>query len=94
MYKQTDIQFVGKHDYDKEKAKMFLDWQGKTFSINIFKWEMMKGSKKRMKPSKGIIRVTALCSDSVGIFDFCDNLVKMLDNNEIDLKKKSHFYKP
>lgn len=94
MYNPNDIQFVGKHDYDKEKAKMFLEWQGETFSINIFKWEMMKTSKNRMKPSKGIIRVICRCDNSVGVFDFCDNLVKMLDNNEIDLKKKTHFYNP
>jgi len=94
MYNPNDIQFVGKHDYDKHIAKMYLEFGGETFSIGIFQWVLMKTSTKRMKKSKTIIRVICRCDNSVGVFDFCDNLVKMLDNNEIDLKKKTHFYNP
>ena len=36
MYNVKDVQFVGKHDYDKEKCLTDAGWN-KTFSIGIFK---------------------------------------------------------
>ena len=35
MYNSKDIQFVGKHDYDKESAEKFASWGGNSFSVNI-----------------------------------------------------------
>ena len=57
MYNSKDIQFVGKHDYDKESAEKFASWGGNSFSVNIFKWGL-KNNGKEMKPLKCVVRVS------------------------------------
>jgi hypothetical protein len=93
MYNSKDIQFVGKHDFDKESAKSSAEWNGKTFSVNIFKWEL-KANGKSMKPSKGLVRVIS----TPKLFNYtilvCENVVKDLDSGLWDGRKtvkiKSH----
>lgn len=57
MYNIKDIQFVGKHDYDKEKC--LTNGLNKTFSVGIFKFELKKNGKS-MKKGKTIVRVSGL----------------------------------
>ena len=86
MYNTKDIQFVGKHDYDKESAENFASLNGKSFSVNIFKWEL-KSNGKEMKPLKGVVRVSGSPLNKEKVFEFCDNAVKDLDNNLWDGRK-------
>ena len=53
MYNFKDIQFAGKHDYDKENAITESGWN-KTFSVGIFKWEL-KSNGKSMKKGKAFV---------------------------------------
>ncbi len=78
MYNPKDIQFVGKHDYDKESAERYSKFNVKTFSVNIFKWGLMSNGKK-MKPLKCVVRVSGAPKDKDRIFEFCENVVKDLD---------------
>jgi len=86
MYNTRDIQFVGKHDYDKDSANKFADWGGKSFSVNIFKWGL-KSNGKEMKPLKGVVRVSGKPEEKEKVFAHCDVIVKQLDNNEWDGRK-------
>jgi hypothetical protein len=85
MYNTKDIQFVGKHDYDKENAMTESGWN-KTFSVGIFKWEL-KGNGKSMKKGKAVVRVSGLVDNKEKVFDFCENVVKDLDANLWDGRK-------
>ena len=83
MYNTKDIQFVGKHDYDKENAITGLN---KTFSVGIFKWEL-KSNGKSMKKGKAIVRVSGLVENKENVFEFAENVVKDLDANMWDGRK-------
>jgi len=85
MYNIKDIQFVGKHDYDKENAMTESGWN-KTFSVGVFKWEL-KGNGKSMKKGKAIVRISGLVENSTKVFEFCENVVKDLDDNMWDGRK-------
>jgi hypothetical protein len=85
MYNIKDIQFVGKHDYDKENAMTESGWN-KTFSVGVFKWEL-KGNGKSMKKGKAIVRISGLVENSIKVFEFCENVVKDLDDNMWDGRK-------
>jgi hypothetical protein len=88
MYNPKDIQFVGKHDYNKEKAERFSEWADIiNFSINIFKWEL-KSNGKEMKPSKGIVRISGSPKIKEKVFEMAENAVKQLDAGEWDGRKK------
>lgn len=82
MYNQKYIQFVGKHDYNKE----IIPGPQKTFSVGIFKWELKKDGKS-MKKGKTIVRVSGLVTDKEKVFNFADNVVKDLDANLWDGRK-------
>lgn len=86
MYNSNDISLVGKHDYDEISAEKFASWNGKSFSVNIFRWVLKKDGKS-LKQSKGIVRVhgSPLIRDRV--FEMCKNIVKDLDNGEWDGRK-------
>jgi hypothetical protein len=84
MYNIKDVQFVGKHDYDKEGA-IIAGWN-KTFSVGVFKWEL-KNNGKSMKKGKIIVRVSGLVSNKEKVFDFAENVVKDLDSNLWDGRK-------
>ena len=86
MHNKKDIQFVGKHDYDKERAEKFASWEGGSFSVNIFQWEL-KNSGKEMKKSKCVVRVSGRNVDKEKVFELCDKIVKDLDNNMWDGRK-------
>lgn len=86
MYNVKDIQFVGKHDFDKESAERFASYGCKTFSVNIFQWGI-KSNKKEMKPLKCVVRVNGKPADKDKIFAICENIVKDLDNGEWDGRK-------
>ena len=86
MYNVKDIQFVGKHDYDKVSAELFASWGGKSFSVNIFKWGI-KANGKQMKPLKGVVRVHGNPKDKEKVFAFCEEVIKDLDNNIWDGRK-------
>ena len=85
MYNIKDIQFVGKHDYDKENYLSETGWN-KTFSVGIFKWEL-KNNRKSMKKGKTIVRVSGLVTDKVKVFAFAENVVNDLDVNLWDGRK-------
>ena len=85
MYNTKDIQFVGKHDYDKENAMTEIGWN-KTFSVGIFKWEL-KSNGKSMKKGKAVVRVSGLVENKEKVFEFCENVVKDLDANLWDGRK-------
>ena len=85
MYNTKDIQFVGKHDYDKESAITESGWN-KTFSVGIFKWEL-KSNGKSMKRGKAIVRVSGLVENKEKVFEFAENVVKDLDANMWDGRK-------
>lgn len=85
MYNVKDVQFVGKHDYDKENAMTESGWN-KTFSVGIFKWEL-KGNGKSMKKGKTVVRVSGLVENKEKVFEFCENVVKDLDSNLWDGRK-------
>lgn len=85
MYNVNDIQFVGKHDYDKESAITESGWN-KTFSVGIFKWEL-KNNIKSMKRSKAVVRISGLVENKEKVFEFCENVVKDLDNGVWDGRK-------
>lgn len=86
MYNTKDIQFVGKHDYDKESAENFASWGGKSFSVNIFQWQL-KSNGKEMKPGKGVVRVHGSPDDKDKVFNMVEHVVKDLDNGEWDGRK-------
>ena len=80
MYSKKDIQFVGKHDFDKESAERYASCGGNSFSVNIFKWGL-KSNGKEMKPLKGVVRVSGSPLKKEKVFEFFDNAVKDLDND-------------
>lgn len=86
MYNLKDIQFVGKHDYDKESAEKFASWNGKSFSVNIFKWGL-KTNGKEMKPLKCVVRVSGSPLNKEKVFESCENIIKDLDNGTWSGKK-------
>lgn len=85
MYNAKDIQFVGKHDYDKEIAMTETGWN-KTFSVGVFKWEL-KGNGKEMKKGKAVVRVSGLVENKDKVFEFCETVVKDLNTNLWDGRK-------
>ncbi len=86
MYREIDIQFVAKHDYDKQSAERFASYGGKSFSVNIFQW-VLKSNGKSMKPSKGIVRVSGAPEIQVKVFEMAENIVKLLDAGDWDGRK-------
>lgn len=86
MYNKKDIQFVGKHDYDKESAKLYASLGYKSFSVNIFQWAL-KSNGKEMKPLKGVVRVSGSPLNKEKVFEFCENVVKDLDTGMWDGRK-------
>lgn len=87
MYNAKDIQFVGKHDYDKEKSTLMADCRSfTTFSIGIFQWNLKK-SGKSMKRGNVIVRVhsSSLLKDHA--FEIAENIVLDLDKGEWDGRK-------
>ena len=85
MYNPKDIQFVGKHDYDRENNLSSMGWD-KTFSVGVFKWEL-KNNGKEMKKSKAIVRVSGLCSNANEVFKMAECVVAALDNGDWDGRK-------
>lgn len=85
MYNIKDIQFAGKHDYDKENSLAETGWN-KTFSVSIFKWEL-KSDGKSMKKGKTIVRVSGFCKNKEKVFEFAENVVNDLDANSWDGRK-------
>lgn len=86
MYNSKDIQFVGKHDYDRESAEKFASWNVQSFSVNIFKWGL-KSNGKEMKPLKCVVRVYGKPSEKEKVFNFCEKVVEDLDNGIWDGRK-------
>jgi hypothetical protein len=86
MYNTKDIQFVGKHDYDKVSAKRYASFSEKSFSVNIFQWGL-KSNGKEMKPLKCVVRVSGSPDNIENVFKFCENVVKDLDSNMWDGRK-------
>lgn len=86
MYNTKDIQFTGKHDYDKEAAEKFASWNGKSFSVNIFKWGL-KNNGKEMKQLKCVVRVYGSPLIKGKVFQTCEKIVADLDNNVWSGKK-------
>lgn len=85
MYNPNDIQFVGKHDYDRDAA---LTGPGlnKTFSVGIFKWEL-KSSGKQMKKGKCVVRVAGEVAKAEDVFKMAENIVSHLDSDLWDGRK-------
>ncbi len=85
MYNVKDIQFVGKHDYDKENSLSDSGWN-KTFSVGIFKWKL-KSNGKSMKKGKTVVRIYGLVENKEKVFDFAENVIKDLDSDMWDGRK-------
>lgn len=82
MYKKTDIEKAGKHDYDKEAILKVSETFYETFSVNIFKWELKKNGKE-LKHGKCIVRVKAkITVDKEQLCRYCEYIVYRLDNGE------------
>lgn len=93
MYNPKDIQFAGKHDYDKARAEIFSSIRDfSTFSIPIFKW-VLANSGKNMKKSKTIVRITGPISDRSQMFEFAEKIVYDLDNGTWDGRKTVKYTK-
>lgn len=89
MYNPKDIQFVGKHDYDKSGALDMVNhfkYQFKRFSIGIFQWEL-KSNGKSMKKGKILVRIKADIADQNKAFKLADLIVSQLDAGEWDGRK-------
>lgn len=86
MYNIKDIQFTGKHDYDKESAERFASWGGKSFSINIFQLKL-KSNGKSMKASKGLVRVSGAPENKEKVFEMAEKIIDLLDSNKWDGRK-------
>jgi hypothetical protein len=86
MYNTKDIQFTGKHDYDKDSAERYAAWAEKSFSVNIFQW-VAKRNGKEMKPSKCVVRVHGKPCDKVKVLEACETIVKKLDEGVWDGRK-------
>lgn len=86
MYNSKDIQHVGKYDYDKESAEKFASWNGKSFSVNIFKWQL-KSNKKEMKMGKGVVRVSGSPSIKDKVFAEAEKIINLLDAGQWDGRK-------
>jgi len=86
MYCKEDIQFVGKFDYDKESSEGFASLGIKTFSVNIFKCGIKKNGKE-LKPLKCVVRISGNVENKDKVFNFCEYVVKSLDNNNWDGRK-------
>ena len=85
MYNVKDIQFVGKHDYDKENSLSDSGWN-KTFSVGIFKWEL-KSNGKSMKKGKTVVRISGVVENKEKVCDFAENAIKDLDSDMWDGRK-------
>lgn len=86
MYNQKDIQFAGKHDFDKQSAEVFANSCSLTFSIGIFQW-ILSNDGKRLKRGKVLVRVQAPTSKKEEAFKFAENVVNDLDNGTWDGRK-------
>ena len=86
MYNTKDIQFVGKHDYDKESAEKFASWGGNSFSVNIFQWGL-KSNGKEMKQLKCVVRVSGNPNDKEKVFAEAEKIVNLLDAGKWDGRK-------
>ena len=87
MYNAKDIQFVGKHDYDKESAEKMASIRSiNSFSVGIFQW-VLKNNGKEMKPSKAVVRVYGGTFNKEKVFECCNKIVKDLDANICDGRK-------
>lgn len=84
MNNPKDIQFVGKHDYDKPAAIAMAEhfrYNFKTFSVGIFKWEL-KNNGKSMKKGKILVRVKAGVNNQKKAFEHADEIILKLDVGE------------
>lgn len=87
MYNQKDIQFAGKHDYDKQSAEVFANAVSfNSFSIGIFKW-VLSNDGKRLKRGKVVVRIQAPTGKKEEAFKFAENVVNDLDNGTWDGRK-------
>ncbi len=86
MYSKKDIQFVGKHDFDRKRAEMFSSFSESSFSVNIFKWGM-KSNGKELKPLKCVVRVIGNPKNKEKVFQEAKKIVNLLDNGKWDGRK-------
>lgn len=87
MKNPRDRQYLGTHDYDDETAKRFASYNElKTFSIGIFQW-VMTAKRKKMKPSKCIVRVKGTPQNSDAVFKEAERIIALLDAGEWNGKK-------
>ena len=87
MYNAKDIQFVGKHDYDKESAEKMASIRSiNSFSVGLFQL-VLKNNGKEMKPSKAVVRVYGGTFNKEKVFECCNKIVKDLDANIWDGRK-------
>lgn len=87
MYNVNEIQFVGKHDFDRESAEVMASNKSlKSFSVGIFKWEL-KSNGNQMKRGKVIVRVSGKTEDKDKVFYHSEKIVELLDCDEWDGRK-------
>lgn len=86
-----DLTKVGLHGYDRESSERYIEYGCKTFSVNIFQW-VLKYSKKEIKPSKCVVRVSGKPEDKEKVFAMCDLICKQLDLGEWDGRKTARVF--
>lgn len=86
MYNSLDLQFAGKHDFDKIKAESMARWARHSFTINIFQW-ILTSNGKSLKRSKGLVRVKGCVENKENAFATAELIVNKLDAGEWDGRK-------
>lgn len=86
MYNSNDLQFAGKHDFDKIKAESMAGWARYSFTINIFQW-VLASNGKYLKRSKGLVRVKGRVENKENAFVTAELIVNKLDAGEWDGRK-------
>lgn len=82
MYNPKDIQFVGKHDFDRD----IIEGWNITFSVGIFQW-ILSADGKHMKKGKAKVRVSGLVIDKQRVFEVAESIVNDLDSGNWDGRK-------
>ncbi len=87
MYNSKQIQFVGKHDYEKSKLEGC-----NTFSIGVFQW-LLKNNKKEMKKSNSLVRIKGFGENPDDVYDTAEEIIKQLDSGNYSGKKNVNVQK-
>lgn len=92
MYNQQDIQFEGKHDFDKQKSDRMACQANYTFSVGIFQWQLSRNG-KFLKKGKIKVRVAGHVTYKKKVYEKVEEIIRFLDTGE-NYPFKTTFVKP